>query len=155
MRLIWAIADACAAIEDAEQRSLAEYIVRRKVILDFIEILLEKVRDDTWDSSYQREDILHSFMRLCARCSCTRMALAASEVYGTSSRAFLEFLCADTEKAKLAARSAQKEVLGSLAEPTGVSPATNAWVIDAIYARVRPQRAPDYRTRWPARRRSQ
>lgn len=57
-----AIADASAAIENAEQRSLAEYIVRRKVVLDFIEILLEKVRDDTRDSSYQREDILHSFI---------------------------------------------------------------------------------------------
>lgn len=57
-----AIAEASEAIEDAEQRSLAEYIVRRKVVLDFIEILLEKVRDDTRDSSYQREDILHSFI---------------------------------------------------------------------------------------------
>ncbi len=57
-----AIADASLAIEDAEQRSLAEYIVRRKVVLDFLEILLEKVRDDTRDSSYQREDILHSFI---------------------------------------------------------------------------------------------
>jgi hypothetical protein len=57
-----AITEAGKAIEDAEQRSLAEYIVRRKVVLDFIEILLEKVRDDTRDSSYQREDILHSFI---------------------------------------------------------------------------------------------
>lgn len=57
-----AIVEAGKAIEDAEQRSLAEYIVRRKVVLDFIEILLEKVRDDTRDSSYQREDILHSFI---------------------------------------------------------------------------------------------
>lgn len=57
-----AIAEAGKAIEDAEQRSLTEYIVRRKVVLDFIEILLEKVRDDTRDSSYQREDILHSFI---------------------------------------------------------------------------------------------
>lgn len=56
------ITEAGKAIEDAEQRSLAEYIVRRKVVLDFIEILLEKVRDDTRDSSYQREDILHSFI---------------------------------------------------------------------------------------------
>jgi hypothetical protein len=39
-----AIADAGKAIEEAEQRSLTEYIVRRKVVLDFIEILLEKVR---------------------------------------------------------------------------------------------------------------
>lgn len=57
-----AIADAGKAIEDAEQRSLAEYIVRRKVVLDFIEILLQNVRDDTRDSAYQREDILHSFI---------------------------------------------------------------------------------------------
>lgn len=57
-----AIADASRALEDAEQRSLAEYVVRRKVVLDFIEILLEKVRDDSRDSAYQREDILHSFI---------------------------------------------------------------------------------------------
>lgn len=57
-----AIEAASRAIEDAEQKSLTEYIVRRKVVLDFIEILLEKVRDDTRDSSYQREDVLHSFI---------------------------------------------------------------------------------------------
>ncbi|WP_143015463.1 ATP-binding protein [Alloyangia pacifica] len=57
-----AIESAGKAIEEAEQKSLTEYIVRRKVVLDFIEILLEKVRDDTRDSSYQREDILHSFI---------------------------------------------------------------------------------------------
>lgn len=57
-----AIADAGKALEEAEQRSLVEYVVRRKVVLDFIEILLEKVRDDTRDSAYQREDILHSFI---------------------------------------------------------------------------------------------
>lgn len=56
------VIEAGKAIEDAEQRSLAEYIVRRKVVLDFIEILLQKVRDDTRDSSYQREDVLHSFI---------------------------------------------------------------------------------------------
>jgi hypothetical protein len=56
------IKEASEALEDAEQRSLAEYVVRRKVVLDFIEILLEKVRDDTSGSSYQREDILHSFI---------------------------------------------------------------------------------------------
>lgn len=57
-----AISEAGQALEDAEQRSLAEYVVRRKVVLDFIEILLEKVRDDGRDSSYQREDVLHSFI---------------------------------------------------------------------------------------------
>lgn len=57
-----AIADAGKALEEAEQKSLAEYVIRRKVVLDFIEILLEKSRDDTRDSAYQREDILHSFI---------------------------------------------------------------------------------------------
>jgi hypothetical protein len=57
-----AIEDAKKAIEDAEQKSLAEYVVRRKVVLDFIDILLQNVRDDARDSSYQREDILHSFI---------------------------------------------------------------------------------------------
>lgn len=57
-----AIAEASQALEDAEQKSLAEYVVRRKVVLDFIEILLEKVRDDRRDSAYQREDLLHSFI---------------------------------------------------------------------------------------------
>lgn len=57
-----AISEAGKALEETEQRSLAEYVVRRKVVLDFIEILLQKVRDDTRDSSYQREDVLHSFI---------------------------------------------------------------------------------------------
>ncbi len=57
-----AVKAAGEAIEEAEQRSLTEYIVRRKVVLDFIERLLEKVRDDTRDSAYQTEDILHSFI---------------------------------------------------------------------------------------------
>jgi hypothetical protein len=57
-----AIKDAGKAIEEAEQRSLAEYVVRRKVVLDFISILMEKVKDDVRDSTYQREDVLHSFI---------------------------------------------------------------------------------------------
>jgi len=57
-----AIKEATAALEETEQKSLAEYVVRRKVVLDFIEVLLEKVRDVSSDSAYQREDILHSFI---------------------------------------------------------------------------------------------
>lgn len=57
-----ALEEAGKAVGEAERRSLTEYVVRRKAVLDFIEILLEKVRDDTRDSSYQREDILHSFI---------------------------------------------------------------------------------------------
>jgi hypothetical protein len=57
-----ALLDASRAIEDAEQKSLAEYVVRRKVVLDFLEVLLEKVRNDAKGSSYQREDVLHTFI---------------------------------------------------------------------------------------------
>lgn len=60
--LISSIGEATLAIEDAEQRSLSEYVVRRKVVLDFMDVLLEKTRDDTSDSSFQREDVLHSFI---------------------------------------------------------------------------------------------
>jgi hypothetical protein len=56
------ISDATKALEDAEQRSLAEYVVRRKVVLDFMEILLNKSKFEGVDSDYQREDILHSFI---------------------------------------------------------------------------------------------
>lgn len=57
-----AVRDASKAIEDAAQRSLAEYIVRRKVVLDFLSLLLEKVRNDVKDSSYQPESVLHTFI---------------------------------------------------------------------------------------------
>jgi hypothetical protein len=49
-------------IEDAEQRSLADYVVRRKVVLEFLALLIEKVRNIVRDSSYQREDILHTLI---------------------------------------------------------------------------------------------
>ena len=56
------ISEASEAIEEAEQRSLTEYIVRRKVVLDFLSILLEKVRHEVRDSSYQKESVLHTFI---------------------------------------------------------------------------------------------
>ncbi len=40
--------------------------------------------------------------------------LAASEVYGTPARAFIEWLCADTERAMAAARGIQKQMLAEL-----------------------------------------
>ena len=56
------IEEAREAMEDTERRSLTEYVVRRKVVLDFMDLLLEKVRDDTRDSSYAPESALHSFI---------------------------------------------------------------------------------------------
>jgi hypothetical protein len=57
-----AIREASKEIEEAEQRSLAEYIVRRKVVLEFLGLLLERVRNDAKDSAYQRESVLHTFI---------------------------------------------------------------------------------------------
>lgn len=57
-----AVQEASRALEETEQRSLAEYVVRRKVVLDFLELLIQKVRTDTSDSSYEREEVLHSFI---------------------------------------------------------------------------------------------
>ncbi len=45
------------------------------------------------------------------------LALAASEVYGTPAQAFLEWLCANLDKAKVAARSIQKQMLEELVGP--------------------------------------
>ncbi|WP_050574878.1 ATP-binding protein [Sinorhizobium medicae] len=56
------IKEASQHMEEAEQRSLAEYIVRRKGVLDLLEILLEKVKDESHTVNYQREDVLHSFI---------------------------------------------------------------------------------------------
>jgi hypothetical protein len=57
-----AIVEASKEIEDSEQRSLAEYIVRRKVVLDFLALLLEKVRNVAKDSAFQHESVLHNFI---------------------------------------------------------------------------------------------
>ena len=54
--------EAADAIEDAEQKSLAEYVIKRKVILELLRILIQKVRADDKDSAFQREDVLHSFI---------------------------------------------------------------------------------------------
>lgn len=57
-----ALSEATKIIESAEQKSLAEYVLRRKVVLDFFEVLLRKVRSEVKDSSYEREDLLHTFL---------------------------------------------------------------------------------------------
>lgn len=103
-----AISDAGKALEEAEQRSLAEYVVRRKVVLDFIEILLEKVRDDTRDSAYQREDILHSFicpLRVNTLAESRRVEPAAShDLWIIDERlTFAQYFSSDTEFSALAA----------------------------------------------------
>lgn len=56
------IEEASRAIGEAEHRSLSEYVVRRKAVLEFIEILLQRIGNSSKDSSYQKEDILHSFI---------------------------------------------------------------------------------------------
>jgi len=102
-----AIADASKALEEAEQKSLAEYVVRRKVVLAFIEILLEKSRDDTRDSSYQREDILHSFicpLRVNTICENRRVeAATAHDLWIVDERlTFAQYFSSDVDFATLA-----------------------------------------------------
>ena len=103
-----AIAEAGRALEEAEQRSLAEYVVRRKVVLEFIEILVQNVREDTHDSSYQREDILHSF--ICPL-KISTIGESGSKVEEATSRdlwivderlTFAQYFSSDTDFAKLA-----------------------------------------------------
>jgi hypothetical protein len=109
-----AIADAGKALEEAEQRSLAEYVVRRKVVLDFIEILLEKVRVDTRDSAYQREDILHSFicpLRVNTVADGRKIEPAAShDLWIVDERlTFAQYFSSDTEFSALAEALSSEE----------------------------------------------
>lgn len=53
---------ATEGIHDSERRSLSEYVVRRKVVLEFMTVLLQKIRADTQDSSYHLEESLHTFI---------------------------------------------------------------------------------------------
>lgn len=97
--------EASEAIEDAERRSLADYVVRRKVILEFIEILVEKVRHDGGDAAFQREDVLHSF--LCP----VRSATVGSGIKASTSHdlwiiderlTFAKYFISDVEFSKIA-----------------------------------------------------
>lgn len=75
------IKEATAAIEKEEQKSLAEYIVRRKVVLEFLTLLIQKTKDETPDSAYQREDVLHTMicpMRINALSGGSKRISAAS-----------------------------------------------------------------------------
>ena len=56
------IVEASKEIENSERRSLAEYVVRRKVVLDFLGLLLEKVQNKSTDSAFQHESVLHTFI---------------------------------------------------------------------------------------------
>lgn len=57
-----AVTNAIAAMERQEQKSLAEYVLRRKVVLDFIEALVRRTAASDSDSSFQSEDILHGMI---------------------------------------------------------------------------------------------
>ena len=57
-----AIQSAAEYLEEAERKSLAELVVRRKVILDFMTKLLERVRLSEADSAFQTENLLHTFI---------------------------------------------------------------------------------------------
>jgi hypothetical protein len=56
------VAEVAESIKDEERRSLTQYVVRRRVVLDFLDALIKKTRVDTRDSSYQLESSLHNFI---------------------------------------------------------------------------------------------
>lgn len=57
-----ALKEASSAILDSEQKSLAEYVVRRKVVLNFLTELLKAIKKKENDSDYQLEATLHNFI---------------------------------------------------------------------------------------------
>jgi hypothetical protein len=57
-----AVAHAVQSLEEAESRSLAEYVIRRKAVLDFLSLLLERVRLTEGDSAYQTESVVHNLI---------------------------------------------------------------------------------------------
>jgi len=57
-----ALKEASSAIVDSEQKSLAEYVVRRRVVLNFLGELLKAIKRKENDSDYQLEATLHNFI---------------------------------------------------------------------------------------------
>lgn len=57
-----ALKEASSAVLDSEQKSLAEYVVRRKVVLNFLRELLKAIQKKENDSDYQLEATLHNFI---------------------------------------------------------------------------------------------
>lgn len=57
-----AVAHAVSSLEEAESKSLAEYVIRRKAVLDFLSLLLERVRLEEGDSAYQTESVVHNLI---------------------------------------------------------------------------------------------
>lgn len=104
-----AISEASKAIEETEQKSLAEYVVRRKVVLDFIELLLEKVRDSSADVAYQREEVLHSFicpMRVQTLQGTGKVEAASHDLWIVDERlTFAQYFSSDVDFETLSAKS--------------------------------------------------
>ncbi|MFO1150375.1 MAG: ATP-binding protein [Alsobacter sp.] len=57
------IRDAADAIRAEEQRQLAEYVLRRKIVLDVLDVLIRRIRERSDGSQdYQLESTLHQFI---------------------------------------------------------------------------------------------
>ena len=98
--------EATDAIESAEQKSLAEYVIRRNVVLSFIEELVKKTRLQPGDASYQREDVLHTLISPVR----TQSVNGKSKVYPAASHdlwilderlTFASYFSSDVEFSKL------------------------------------------------------
>jgi hypothetical protein len=57
-----ALQETSQAITETERRSLAEYVVRRKLVIHFLRELLKAIKDNPSDSDYELESTLHNFI---------------------------------------------------------------------------------------------
>lgn len=57
-----ALKEASEAVIETERRSLAEYVVRRRVLIDFLRELLKAAQKKESDSDYELESTLHNFI---------------------------------------------------------------------------------------------
>jgi hypothetical protein len=107
------VTEAAAALEAAEERSLAEYVVRRKAILDFLEILLDRVRTAPGDSAYQQESVLHSLicpMRVQSMGDNPRIEPASHDLWVIDERlTFAQFFASDTRIADIVTSSENQD----------------------------------------------
>ncbi|GIX17579.1 MAG: hypothetical protein KatS3mg119_1765 [Rhodothalassiaceae bacterium] len=109
-----ALARAKESIQSEEQRSLAEYVVRRKVILDLLRILIQKVVQTSGDWSYHVEKTLHSIicpMKIASGpgVDYTELSPASHDLWIVDERlAFAEYFSSDIELEKVMAEGGDK-----------------------------------------------
>jgi hypothetical protein len=104
-----ALSEASKAIAETEQRSLAEYVIRRRIVLRFLRELLKAVPEETTDSNYELESTLHNF--ICPiRIKSGRVEAATHDLWVVDERlTFANIFSSDTPFSQILAESTRKE----------------------------------------------